>query len=51
MVAYEMLIGPCAGGEEREKSSFIASPAMVRSSAMVSVSSVMPSLSSMSSKE
>ena len=29
-----MLSGPAQGGEEREKSSVIASPAMVRSSAM-----------------
>ena len=49
-VEREMLSGPAQGGEQREKSSVIASPAIVRSSAILSGSSMMPSLSRKSSK-
>ena len=45
-----MLSGPAQGGEEREKSSVIASPAIVMSSAIFSGASVTPSLSRKSSK-
>jgi hypothetical protein len=42
---------PSQGGDEREKSSRIVSPEMTRSSAMLSGTSVMPSLSRKSSYE
>ena len=46
-----MLTGPAQAGEEREKSITMRSPSMVRSSAIFSGSSTMPSLSRKSSAE